>query len=85
MTKIVKGSWAFKAEAGDKLIRDFLQDYINGGYLVLHDIKPCDVIDANGTPTGESIFVAEFYTDESNLKQFQKEFGKYSTIREGWT
>lgn len=84
MEKMAKGSWVFKAEASEDSIRNFLQEFIDGGYLVLHKIRACDVLNADYTPTGESVMVAEFSTTESNLKQFQKEFGGLSTIREGW-
>ena len=79
MEEIVKVSWFMKGETPREKAEEFFKEYVDDGYIQINEY-----IDGIIEQTGESVLVIQFSTLRSTYDLFVKEFGNYTTIREGW-
>ena len=77
--EIVKVTWFFKGDAPKEEIEEFFKEYEDEKYIVMKDIFLATV-----TETNEDVWVIQFSTLRSTFNSFMEDFGKLTTIREGW-
>lgn len=64
--------------------RSFLKEYIDNFNVVLYNIEPIDVVNEKTKAYVKSGVAVKCFTTRINLEKFQKEFGQYIHISEGW-
>ena len=85
---LVKCSMLFNAT--EEQIRSFLDEYVKNGNIQIYDIVPIDIFDEKakkfvGSAMGaQHLMAARCFTSKKNLELFQRDFGKYLHIEEGW-
>lgn len=71
----------FKREADKLDILDFLQEYIDGGFLKLRDISEGAAVNERTKAHEADVWIAHLTSTKKNFEHFQKEFGHLTTIR----
>jgi len=67
---------AFNEKGGKDNVRSFLQEYVDGRYMILKDITEDDIVDQDNKPVAKAL-VAHVTTTQKTRKILERDFGKY--------